>query len=856
MSHTNNFSMENLPISVKLRYYSTSPVNGGILLSKKDLKMRPETVKVDRFPYIIKTVLGTDKEVILKRKSRKKKRFVDLQTEDDFKAVEGALKVKNHIKLVVIDKDLVDKVDLKQLFEDKGFYEPELKAAAASKSSTIRVPVTTKEEVANTQPAETPLNTDIQGKLTEALMQSFSKFLDESFIQKIVDKLAGATEDINQAIKSINPTHTKGNFENSVHKNVICDNCHPPGSGGIELPITGARYHCVECFDVDLCEKCETSEINFGNHLSSHRMMKIKVPATNFSLIRDPPPYSCSRGVGVLPLQLYANHGPFSRGNQSTCLRYTRPSTRPPKPDLEKCSKSDAKPLYCRKYCDKCLKIINHQQNGHFSCKKCDFDLCEDCCSPKFKNNNTEHELTYAKALGKTDKPKALETHHFVYCDQCSVNKESIVGTRYKCMKCDDFDLCSACYEKGVAFGSHSPDHVMKIFPKQGVYSGFTKAKVTEEPPTQEFNCESCFEIGIFTQLKGKRYHCTECGFNMCTTCFENKAQSDTHKLSHEIRIMGEEENPVAEEDTIVTIDVPKGSHVGQTMMEAFSGGEASEKLLEIVLRADYIDKLGELLNVNDPKEIFYTLKQMIAASKDVKESKEVDSEPLLQSVYEDSIESHLTPVVEKLDIKEPLIDFNSVEDIKKEIIAQPFVAPHVYNCFPSVQLAQVDGSSEESIEDNTGDLFGQPISVKLAEELVEKHEPQAESESDSKPVEEKESIEEFTGDSFGQPAPVDASTEKLSELSEKAEEPAKSISSESTSLIILPTLMKESAIFVDAESNLTGEAKAKAEKKEEVEAEQPEIHEVDYDVVSSNWDSDVENISEGYEILDSDFEN
>ena len=48
-----------------------------------------------------------------------------------------------------------------------------------------------------------------------------------------------------------------------VHENYICNICE-------ESPIKGIRYHCIECMDFDICEKCEA----IINH--PHPLYKIK----------------------------------------------------------------------------------------------------------------------------------------------------------------------------------------------------------------------------------------------------------------------------------------------------------------------------------------------------------------------------------------------------------------------------------------------------------------------------------------------------------------------------------------------------------------------------------------------------
>lgn len=51
------------------------------------------------------------------------------------------------------------------------------------------------------------------------------------------------------------------------HHGIVCDNCQAS-------PIVGKRFKCLECFDYDLCEKCESSNVHEHNML----LIKNKIP--------------------------------------------------------------------------------------------------------------------------------------------------------------------------------------------------------------------------------------------------------------------------------------------------------------------------------------------------------------------------------------------------------------------------------------------------------------------------------------------------------------------------------------------------------------------------------------------------
>ncbi|KAK3603903.1 hypothetical protein CHS0354_042914 [Potamilus streckersoni] len=62
----------------------------------------------------------------------------------------------------------------------------------------------------------------------------------------------------------------------------------------------------------------------------------------------------------------------------------------------------------------------------------------------------------YVREKGSSDSSKDAELHPGVVCDGCD---GAIVGNRYKCMACPDYDLCCSCEKKGI----HKEHDMMRI---------------------------------------------------------------------------------------------------------------------------------------------------------------------------------------------------------------------------------------------------------------------------------------------------------------------------------------------------------------------------------------------------------
>jgi next-to-BRCA1 protein 1 len=85
--------------------------------------------------------------------------------------------------------------------------------------------------------------------------------------------------------------------------------------------------------------------------------------------------------------------------------------------------------------CDECgMRPLIGFRHKCLTCP--DYDLCSGC-RPK-----TTHCHQAMTIIGSTDM-SSREVHQRAGCDGCSMNP--IVGFRFKCLVCPDYDLCSLC---------------------------------------------------------------------------------------------------------------------------------------------------------------------------------------------------------------------------------------------------------------------------------------------------------------------------------------------------------------------------------------------------------------------------
>lgn len=165
----------------------------------------------------------------LKRKSKKGKGYVLLETEEDFKALCRSLKVKNHVRLLMID--------------------------TSSEWSTLFF---------------NGLNKDRKVIDFSAVSDTLFEAISSNFRAILADMPASG---------KASRMEPKKPEDELVHEAVACDNC----SKTEFIPIKGTRYKCLVCPNYDLCLTCEYEQnkgkVADGLHSYLHPLAKIVTPS-------------------------------------------------------------------------------------------------------------------------------------------------------------------------------------------------------------------------------------------------------------------------------------------------------------------------------------------------------------------------------------------------------------------------------------------------------------------------------------------------------------------------------------------------------------------------------------------------
>ena len=129
--------------------------------------------------------------------------------------------------------------------------------------------------------------------------------------------------------------------------------------------------------------------------------------------------------------------------------------------------------------------------------------------------------------------------HSNITCDSCHV--KNFFGYRYKCSVCDDYDLCSNCFEDRKESGLHKSNHPLKVIRSPDVSSKYGKIFSLGLPKLQVFLSQhsvihdaSCKSCNNGEKIKGLLFICDDCrGYRLCYNCFKIGKATENHEKSH-----------------------------------------------------------------------------------------------------------------------------------------------------------------------------------------------------------------------------------------------------------------------------------------------------------------------------------
>ena len=303
-----------------------------------------------------------------------------------------------------------------------------------------------------------------------------------------------------------------------IHKGVTCDGC------GI-YPIVGCRYKCAVCPNFDFCENCEKKL----SKEHSHPMIQIANPDIKLYSIKCnlKEEYKMEEGHEHIDI---IHDGITCDGCGSECIVGNR----------YKCS-------ICPNfdYCEKCLKehSLDHQHPFikiyHPKMKLASIKVVvdENCptytppvkiiSNPESSNEKLRAPKNYRHVTVDHDGP----VHDNVTCDGCGMYP--IVGCRYKCAICPNFDFCERCEKKFHV--EHSHPMLQITSPEMKLYSIKCNLK---ENFKMEKNCQHIDIIhdGVICDgcgsecIVGNRYKCSVCkNFDYCEKCLKENAPNHKH---------------------------------------------------------------------------------------------------------------------------------------------------------------------------------------------------------------------------------------------------------------------------------------------------------------------------------------
>ncbi|XP_037047718.1 uncharacterized protein LOC119082323 isoform X2 [Bradysia coprophila] len=279
------------------------------------------------------------------------------------------------------------------------------------------------------------------------------------------------------------------------HPGVYCKKCNKT--------IKGRRYKCIECDDFDLCQSCEL------DYHSGHILIRFTHPITQTENVF---------------LSHILNQKPISKPFVIQGLH-----------DEEQCNGCKCSPVdgFLYKCCDCTFNACRRCERNNHKCVTGSNHLLFRFADP-LSMNRVNHEFWIDILHIRRNKrnqvvpakpPPIIQViHEGIKCNACHCD---LIGRRYKCIDCREYDLCSSCEPNNIHLGHllvRVGDTQLRSKQKQ-IFDETVRLRMSTNQQSyarsaycdswnRKVACEICEE-----SIRGYHYECLECEIDLCLSC-------------------------------------------------------------------------------------------------------------------------------------------------------------------------------------------------------------------------------------------------------------------------------------------------------------------------------------------------